>query len=428
MLKSSGFQRRGEIYSDIYDGKVWKTFPFDGSTFFTPETATTHLGLLFNLDWFQPFTYTQHSTGAIYASICNLPRSERNKPENIIYLGFLPGPKEVGLERINHYLAPIVDEFLKLWKGWKVPKTYQCPDGLNIKVALIVGSSDIPATRKLFGHGSAVMKCHRCEKRSIYSEEYNKTHYGGDHNYEISTAESHKKYAHEWLQCNSKNSRDNHFKKHGVRWSELLRLPYMDPIRFAAVDPMHCLFLGIAKWIIKSIFVNQGKLSMEQLRVAQKRMDHVELPSDIGRIPPKIAIGNDGFSNLTADQWKTFIMIYSTNILWDMLDNSDRKILGHFVRACNLLAARFITEDDLKEAQERLNDMAHLIENTYGPEFITSNIHLALHIPDCCRDYGPIYSYWLFPFERLNGYIGKVLTYFTSVSLKFFNKSIFLII
>jgi len=334
-------------------------------------------------------------------------------------LGFLPGPREVGLERINHYLAPIIDEFLELWKGWKVPKTYQCPDGLNIKVALIVGSSDTPATRKLFGHGSAVMKCHRCEKRSTYSADYKKTHYGGDHNYEISNAELHREHAHEWLQCSSKNSRDNHFKEHGVRWSELLRLPYMDPIRFAAVDPMHCLFLGVAKWIIKSIFVNQGKLSMEQLRVAQKRMDNVDLPSDIGRIPPKIAIGNDGFSNLTADQWKTFIMIYSTNVLWDMLDYNDRKILGHFVRACNLLTARFITEDDLKEAQERLKDMVNLIENTYGPEFITSNMHLALHIPDCCRDYGPIYSYWLFPFERLNGYIGKELMYYLHTSFFF---------
>ena len=115
MLKLSGVQRGGvNTYSDIYDGKVWKTFPFNGDTFFTPETATTHLGLLFNLDWFQPFTYTQHSAGAIYASICNLPRTERNKPENIIYLGFLPGLKEVGLEHINHYLAPIVDELLKL--------------------------------------------------------------------------------------------------------------------------------------------------------------------------------------------------------------------------------------------------------------------------------------------------------------------------
>jgi hypothetical protein len=429
MLKLSGVQRGGDnIYTDIYDGKVWKTFPFDGSTFFTSETATTNLGLLFNLDWFQPFTYTQHSTGAIYASICNLPRSERSKPENIIYLGFLPGPKEVGLERINHYLAPIVDELLELWRGWRVPKTYQYPDGLDIKVALIVGSSDIPATRKLFGHGSAAMKCHRCEKRSIYSEEYKKTHYGGgDHTYEISTAESHRRYAHEWLQCNSKNSREVHFKEHGVRWSELLRLPYMDPIRFAAVDPMHCLFLGVAKWIIKSIFVNQGKLSMEQLRVAQNRMDHVKLPSDIGRIPPKIAIGNEGFSNLTADQWKTFIMIHSTTILWDMLDNNDRKILGHFVRACNLLVTRFITEDNLKEAQERLRDMAYLIENTYGPEFITSNIHLALYIPDCCCNYSPIYS-WLFPFERLNGYIGKSLITFGILRLYIFFKNIFPII
>ena len=188
----------------------------------------------------------------------------------------------------------------------------------------------------------------------------------------------------------------------------------MDPIRFAVVDPMHCLFLGVAKWIIKSIFVSQKKLTMEQLRVVQQRMDHICLPSDIGQIPAKIAIGSDGFSNLTADQWKTFIMIYSTSVLWDMLDSDDRKILGHFVRACNLLVSKIITEDDLNEAQERLKDMAYLIENAYGPEFITSNIHLALHISDCCCDYGPIYSFWLFPFERLNGYIGKYLLIWSS--------------
>ncbi|CAB5193095.1 unnamed protein product [Rhizophagus irregularis] len=109
-------------------------------------------------------------------------------------------------------------------------------------------------------------------------------------------------------------------------------------------------------------------------------------------------------------------MIYSTPILWDMLDNNDRKILGHFIRACNFLVARFITEDDLREAQERL---AHLIERTYGPEFITSNIHLALYIPDCCHDYGFIYSFWLFPYERLNGYIGKM---FVVILIFFKNK------
>ena len=57
-------------------------------------------------------------------------------------------------------------------------------EGLEIKVALIVASSDIPATQKLFGHRSAVMKCHRCEKRSTYSHEYKKTHYGGMEDYD----------------------------------------------------------------------------------------------------------------------------------------------------------------------------------------------------------------------------------------------------
>jgi hypothetical protein len=92
-----------------------------------------------------------------------------------------------------------------------------------------------------------------------------------------------------------------------------------------------------------------------------------------------------------------------------MLDNNDRKILGHFVQACNLLVTKIIIEDDLKEAQERLEEMAHLIESTYGPEFIISNIHFALHIVDCCCNYGSIYSFWLFPYKRLNGYISKVL-------------------
>ena len=67
-------------------------------------------------------------------------------------------------------------------------------------------------------------------------------------------------------------------------------------------------------------------------------------------------------------------MVYSTSVLWDMLDNNDRKILGHFIWAYNLLVVRFVTEDNLKEVQERLKDMAYFIEHVYGSKFITSNI------------------------------------------------------
>ena len=95
----------------------------------------------------------------------------------------MSGPKEVGLKCINHYLSPIIDKLLEFWSGWRVPKTYKYPESLNIKVALIIGSSDTSATQKLFGHDSAVIKYYRCEKHSIYSEVYKKTHYRGMQDY-----------------------------------------------------------------------------------------------------------------------------------------------------------------------------------------------------------------------------------------------------
>jgi hypothetical protein len=55
------------------------------------------------------------------------------------------------------------------------------------------------------------------------------------------------------------------------------------------------------------------------------------------------------------------------------LNNNNRKILGHFVRTCNLLVTRIITEDDLKEVQERLEEMTHLIESTYQSVEMSQN-------------------------------------------------------
>ena len=43
-------------------------------------------------------------------AISNLPRELRFKAENIMILGILPGPNEVHLHCINHYLVLIVDE------------------------------------------------------------------------------------------------------------------------------------------------------------------------------------------------------------------------------------------------------------------------------------------------------------------------------
>ena len=43
-------------------------------------------------------------------------------------------------------------------------------------------------------------------------------------------------------------------------------------------------------------------------------------------------------------------------------------------------------------------------ENLYGKSKCTPNMHLRhLHLKECMLDYGPMHSFWCFPFERYNG-------------------------
>src|SRR5438045_4515225 len=114
----------------------------------------------------------------------------------------------------------------------------------------------------------------------------------------------------------------------------------------------------------------------------QNRAKLIKVPADISRIPYKIDTG-EGFSGFTADQWKTFILMYATTITWDLLQESNRTILANFVHACNILVCRTVSKVGLEEAHGRLLTMVKLIEENYGPEKITLNLHLCLHICHC---------------------------------------------
>src|SRR5260363_306405 len=133
----------------------------------------------------------------------------------------------------------------------------------------------------------------------------------------------------------------------------------------------------------------------------------MQVPSDIRRLPNKIAMG-DSFSGFIADQWKNFVLVYATTITWNLLQDDDWKILTYFVWACSILVCRIINKDKLEEAHQCFLNMVMLIEKTYESEKITPNLHLCLHICECVMDYGPLYAFWCFGYERINGLLGKL--------------------
>jgi hypothetical protein len=287
-------------------------------------------------------------------------------------------------------------------------------EGKIIRAALILISCDIPAARKVCGHISALISCHRCKKKANYDN--NQYNFGGmkDMNEWFVPRDSavHRQNSIEWRYCNSNAARKRFVSENQVRWSELLRLPYFDPIRHLVIDPMHCLFLGIGKWLVKRIWIEEGVLTNNALDEIQLMIEKFQIPSDIGRIPRKVNIG-EGFSNFTADQWRNFFTIYATIVLWKYLSDIDRQILTNFVKICRILVCRIIRRDLLDEVHERLITIIKLIERKYGAEKITPNLHLSLHLKECVYDYGPLYVFWCFSFERMNGILGKfLLNYF----------------
>ena len=99
---------------DVFEGRVWKEFlDSDGDPYFS---KAGNLGVMLNVDWFQVYKHTNHSCGVIYLVLMNLPREERFKPENVIMVKIIPGPKEPKGD-INSFPKPLVDELIDFWDG-----------------------------------------------------------------------------------------------------------------------------------------------------------------------------------------------------------------------------------------------------------------------------------------------------------------------
>ena len=136
-------ERRDGVLCDVYDGKVWGDFQcFDDKPFLSEEG---NLALMMNMDFFQPYKHIQYSMGAIYVTILNLPRSVRNKQENTVLVGLIPGPHEPRHD-INAFLDPFVTDLKKYWSGVQLNvASLRCRK--VIRCALLCVACDVPAGR-----------------------------------------------------------------------------------------------------------------------------------------------------------------------------------------------------------------------------------------------------------------------------------------
>ena len=388
--------------SDVYDGQMWKGFlDSSGCNYFD---MPGHYGLILNVDWFQPYKFVTYSVGVIYLAFLNLPRVDRYKRRNIILVGIIPGMKKE--PSTNTFLAPLVAELLEAWDPGLSLYSYQSPDKLKrFKLALLCCGCDIPACRKVcgfLGH-TATKGCNRCLKE--FPGNVGQKNYGGfDRNkWKIRDRTTHLQQVKVIQSANCKTGKKFLEGKYGCRFSVLLELPYFDPVRMATVDPMHNLFLGTAKHMIR-VWKETGILTDDSFRSLQEKVDSINCPADVGRIPRKIATGFSGFN---ADQFKNWTIVFSMYALREYLPTEHLLCWQKFVLACRILCCKVISLTDIDLADQLLLAFCRKFESLYGANRVTPNMHLHCHLAECLQDYGPVYGFWLFSFERENGVLGQ---------------------
>ena len=170
------------------------------------------------------------------------------------------------------------------------------------------------------------------------------------------------------------------------------------------VDPMHNLYLGTAKNILK-IWKQLDYLQKKELEQLQEKANEFVVPCDIGKIPKKIVSSFDGF---TSDEYKNWTILFSINCLKDTVPVPDIECLRKFLLACQYLSRRINSKRDVTVADTLLQQFCLSIENLCGKDSVTPNMYLHCHLKDCIFDFSPIYSFWLFSFERYNGILGSL--------------------
>ncbi|PIL28288.1 hypothetical protein GSI_09576 [Ganoderma sinense ZZ0214-1] len=181
----------------------------------------------------------------------NLPTNIRYKSENIGLIAIIPGPREPHLTELNFYLAPVIDTFCESWeRGTCHSRVALHPDGCVSRSAVAAAVMDLVAARKaaqLASH-SAHIYCHVCTcsgKATRGRTDFE--HWVSRHPQEM------RKQAEAWRDATRSSEQDKIFAQHGVRWSELWRLPYWDPTRQLIVDSMHCIFEGLIPYHFRDI-------------------------------------------------------------------------------------------------------------------------------------------------------------------------------
>ncbi|KAJ7048866.1 hypothetical protein C8F01DRAFT_1356763 [Mycena amicta] len=203
----------------VFGGSFFKNFmgPKSDKLFVdSGDTSNLRLAFSISLDFFPPHGATPAEQYIIPGSIADL----------------------------NPYLRPIVDFGVQSWtRGTHFTSTGLFPIGGRItECAFVLAFCDSPARVKLAAVAAASSHhfCPHCSLKmldNLYDTNFE--------NWTEKDPDKLRRAAEKWRDASTTGKQKTLFEESGVRWSEMWRLPYWNPVIMLAIDVMHCILEGL---------------------------------------------------------------------------------------------------------------------------------------------------------------------------------------
>jgi len=176
-------------------------------------------------------------------------------------------------------------------------------------------------------------------------------------------------------------------------------------------------------------------LLAEEIEGIRSDIDQLLMPAWMTSVPSQI--GSSLHGKLKADQWRalgTTHLILSLTRLWGLQgDGSPRSlqcleildVTASLISAIVVATSHTITSVSASAYQKHMLDYINGIKHLFPDYNLHPNHHMSLHIPEFLLLFGPVHSWWTFPFERLIGNIqrmpnnGKVGKFFFQIYVTF---------
>ncbi|KZT25039.1 hypothetical protein NEOLEDRAFT_1156520 [Neolentinus lepideus HHB14362 ss-1] len=421
------------LMEDISDGSIWnmsktriqrktgsrgtvRDVPIEGGG----QNLNSHrfgLHLTLNSDWFGMLE-RPHSTGPIYYCINDLPIRERFLQRNIICACIMPGPKEPTALQLNHCLEPSTREISALKNGVEMQIYGQEPQ--MVFADEIINNCDTPGARKTCGFASHTHGMQPCPWCDITMADIHRPSGYTPENFV--RKDDFQLLRQSFLSKDAPPRRQDHIlDNYGIRWCTKNLLAGWLPSTRCALDFMHNIFLGVIAHLFTQVLFSGYMFSGAGGRSSQKQrfedlVNSVRWPSHVTRLPKNLG---ENQSLKKADEWRRLLHITPILLWWTWKDSSDqipnrapplpsnvKRKPTHSRNCIRILASRTISMAEARLGHDFLVQYCkHCLR--LGIHLVI-NHHLAMHYVDMIKLFGPIYGWWLFAFERLNGMFEKV--------------------